>query len=272
MASGKRASMREGPLAALFRSTEEGKAERAPSRRSRAPRGDPRRARRRRGRRASSRPREPSAAAEGAVRATRACPTPEERLRHVFSSEIPENILDRPADRRRGRSTADDQEPIHQPGSPLTQDPVLRVVGVGGAGVNAVDRMIEADDQRRRVHRGQHGHAVAGDLAGADARAHRQRLDPRPRCRCEPGDRPPGGARAVRRAQGPAQGRGHDLHRGRSRRRHRHGRCAGRRADRPRGRCADRRHRDQAVRLRGRAPRRAGRRRASTSSATRSTR
>ncbi|MDQ3588126.1 MAG: cell division protein FtsZ [Actinomycetota bacterium] len=33
---------------------------------------------------------------------------------------------------------------MHQPSSPLKHDPVLRVVGVGGAGVNAVNRMIEA--------------------------------------------------------------------------------------------------------------------------------
>ena len=31
------------------------------------------------------------------------------------------------------------------PASPLTRKPILRVVGVGGAGVNAVDRMIEAE-------------------------------------------------------------------------------------------------------------------------------
>ncbi|MGI8750156.1 MAG: cell division protein FtsZ [Thermoleophilaceae bacterium] len=33
---------------------------------------------------------------------------------------------------------------MHQPESPLHREPVLRVIGVGGAGVNAVDRMIEA--------------------------------------------------------------------------------------------------------------------------------
>ncbi|MBA3438121.1 MAG: cell division protein FtsZ [Thermoleophilaceae bacterium] len=33
---------------------------------------------------------------------------------------------------------------MHQPSSPPQHDPVLRVVGVGGAGVNAVNRMIEA--------------------------------------------------------------------------------------------------------------------------------
>jgi cell division protein FtsZ len=141
MASGKRASMREGPLAALFRKTEEDGLE---------PEAKGRHQDREAARRESSRP-EPSAerqprrepAPETPVARERAeqqpvsrydgVPTPEERLRSVFSADIPENILDR-----------SDQEPIHQPSSPLKHDPVLRVVGVGGAGVNAVDRMIDA--------------------------------------------------------------------------------------------------------------------------------
>ena len=141
MASGKRASMREGPLAALFRKTEEDGLE---------PEAKGRHQDREAARRESSRP-EPSAerqprrepAPETPVGRERAeqqpvsrydgVPTPEQRLRSVFSADIPENILDR-----------SDQEPIHQPSSPLKHDPVLRVVGVGGAGVNAVDRMIDA--------------------------------------------------------------------------------------------------------------------------------
>ena len=39
--------------------------------------------------------------------------------------------------------------------------PMLRVVGVGGAGVNAVNRMVEAEVDGRRVHRDQHRPAVA---------------------------------------------------------------------------------------------------------------
>ncbi|MBN1530351.1 MAG: cell division protein FtsZ [Thermoleophilaceae bacterium] len=68
-------------------------------------------------------------------------PTPEERLRSVFSSDIPENILERAPARR-----APEPEPFAAE-PPLTKgstEPVLRVVGVGGAGVNAVNRMIEA--------------------------------------------------------------------------------------------------------------------------------
>ena len=73
-------------------------------------------------------------------------PSPSERLRTVFSSDIPENMMERasePAPDSEPRVVTD-RESIHQPASPLTREPVLRVVGVGGAGVNAVNRMIEA--------------------------------------------------------------------------------------------------------------------------------
>jgi cell division protein FtsZ len=69
-------------------------------------------------------------------------PTPEDRLRSVFSSDIPENILERePAP---ARSHEPGSAPVREPASKTVTEPVLRVVGVGGAGVNAVDRMIEA--------------------------------------------------------------------------------------------------------------------------------
>jgi cell division protein FtsZ len=140
MASGKRASMREGPLAALFRKTEEDGLE--PEAKGRHQ--DREAARREQSRPESAAPqprREPApetpAARErveqSSVSRYDGVPTPEERLRSVFSTDIPDNILDR-----------SDQEPIHRPSSPLKHDPVLRVVGVGGAGVNAVDRMIDA--------------------------------------------------------------------------------------------------------------------------------
>ena len=70
-------------------------------------------------------------------------PSPEERLRSVFSTDIPENIMER-APERAPAPRPMYEEPVHQPSSPLNHDPVLRVVGVGGAGVNAVNRMIEA--------------------------------------------------------------------------------------------------------------------------------
>jgi cell division protein FtsZ len=108
--------MREGPLAALFRKTEtEGlgpdePAKPAPAARQEAP------------------PPEPE----------RRLPTPQERLRNAFSSEIPDDVM---------------APPVHQPASyqwqPVPPDepaePRLYVVGVGGGGVNAVNRMIQAE-------------------------------------------------------------------------------------------------------------------------------
>jgi cell division protein FtsZ len=181
MASGKRASMREGPLADLFRRTDEetrepqrdaprqespepGRRERLPAepelqryaddrrmeerRRAEEQHAAEARAREDAERRARERRAEVAARrreARGEERHSRyeGLPSPEERLRSVFSSDIPENILERaPA-------------PLHSPPEPeYTQlpgapghhrEPVLRVVGVGGAGVNAVNRMIEAE-------------------------------------------------------------------------------------------------------------------------------
>ena len=100
MANPKRASMREGPLAALFRKTEDGEQEPAPAAGAK-------------GERASSsrkdsppvHPRE-SGLPHPALSASAEEPepqahvaTPRERLRHAFSSEIPSNVMDRPAAR-----------------------------------------------------------------------------------------------------------------------------------------------------------------------------
>src|SRR4051794_16436453 len=133
----KRASMREGPLAALFRRTEEeglhgegapepGSGEQEAVSREQAPTEPP----------AIERP-EPRAFRDEREEPPRHIPTPEERLRNVFSSDIPENILDRP-----GEGTRYGMEPAQAPDH--SRGPVLRVVGVGGGGVNAVNRMIEA--------------------------------------------------------------------------------------------------------------------------------
>jgi len=76
-------------------------------------------------------------------------PTPEERLRSVFSSDIPENILERDSSPappvRREREPEPERSPYAMPSGTKVTEPVLRVVGVGGAGVNAVNRMIEAE-------------------------------------------------------------------------------------------------------------------------------
>ncbi len=145
MESRKRASMREGPLAALFRRTEEEDTESQdkpaapPEEKPRAqepPAPEP------------PQPEPPQPEPEEDKGPT--VPAPRERLRHVFSSEIPENMLERPG------QTAAPERPVAPPpvarehddpyaGPRHTGAPVLRVVGVGGAGVNAVNRMIEAE-------------------------------------------------------------------------------------------------------------------------------
>jgi cell division protein FtsZ len=202
MASGKRASMREGPLAQLFRKTEEDEPQREedeprrgaerpkPREEARGPRQEARgkaRSQEPRGGRplpeggpspqiTRSRPeggpkpqrREPGGRMELTEAAKRAqqraderarrrereaeqepysrydgVPSPEERLRSVFSSDIPENVMERaPAPPRAPEPLP---APYAMPSAGQVTEPVLRVVGVGGAGVNAVNRMIEAE-------------------------------------------------------------------------------------------------------------------------------
>ncbi|HEX2702879.1 MAG TPA: cell division protein FtsZ [Solirubrobacteraceae bacterium] len=121
--------MREGPLAALFRKTEIDELESSP------------------------------AAAEPGVEASDLASrllSPRDRLRDVFGSELPTDILASPATAeirasapRRKAGAEHEAEPL----SPLEEleatrllgQARLRVVGVGGAGVNAVNRMIEAE-------------------------------------------------------------------------------------------------------------------------------
>ncbi len=115
MASGKRASMREGPLAALFRKTEEAQQTAPP-------------------------PPEPPVEAQPEPPAAPRTPTPQERLRHAFSSDLPENMMAPPEPVR----SVSEYEWTSAAGD-ITRQPELRVVGVGGGGVNAVNRMIEAE-------------------------------------------------------------------------------------------------------------------------------
>jgi cell division protein FtsZ len=129
MDRGKRASMREGPLSALFRSTEEADQEQA------TPAPEPVREEPR-----AAAPPPPPPPAPRVVDEPAPVRSYNQRLKHVFSENIPENILEREVSRPMyGR---DEPRPVSTPQS-VTQ-PVLRVVGVGGAGVNAVNRMIEA--------------------------------------------------------------------------------------------------------------------------------
>ncbi len=181
MPTGKRASMREGPLAALFRKTSEESggqaAEEAPPRfqsQSPAVPAGPLS-----GQNQPPAPRDPASerrqlphpgfdAPPPAPEQPLRIPSPQERLRHAFSSDIPDNVLERPQ-----------APPVPEPDVPARPDqaldvyarrdpepdvyarpdralesfaasrkvgtPVLRVVGVGGAGVNAVNRMVEAE-------------------------------------------------------------------------------------------------------------------------------
>jgi cell division protein FtsZ len=84
-------------------------------------------------------------------------PSAQERLRSAFSADIPESLMDPPS---ATPTRAPAPEALSAPApdvfarsdrmpEPLTQArplgmPVIRVVGVGGAGVNAVNRMVEA--------------------------------------------------------------------------------------------------------------------------------
>src|SRR4051794_27134901 len=108
MDSGKRASMREGPLAALFRRTdEEGGQEERPPERKQPRKKEPSQRKPATGRpfpAAESsrveehaeelRPAPPSARVEHAEPAQqRPARSPEQRLREVFAADIPENIM-----------------------------------------------------------------------------------------------------------------------------------------------------------------------------------
>jgi cell division protein FtsZ len=151
MANAKRASMREGPLAALFRKTEGAEGEQVEPADSEQPATPPRAdASTRPARQRESGPREsglphPALSASKQSPAEPAhIPSPQERLRHAFSSEIPENVMDPQPTRPVMDSYARQHpEPVGTAGP--TGQPVIRVVGVGGAGVNAVNRMVEAE-------------------------------------------------------------------------------------------------------------------------------
>src|SRR5690348_16289176 len=138
MPNAKRASMREGPLAALFRKTAEDTAQ--PGQQPSAPTPskppaaapDPPTASR------------PPGAEEPPVEPERRIPSPQERLRHAFSADIPANVLETPSEPVGPPEPDVYARPRPGTDSPRMAGPVLTVVGVGGAGVNAVNRMVEA--------------------------------------------------------------------------------------------------------------------------------
>jgi cell division protein FtsZ len=146
MAGGKRASMREGPLAALFQRTD-----------AEAPEGQEKppdieaaeRAAREREAEAAEREREQHRAEQArALREEqerierRRMQSPKDRLSAAFAQDIPNDILARPEERAEREYRPRDEPDIRRPATVM--GPVLKVAGIGGAGVNAVNRMIEA--------------------------------------------------------------------------------------------------------------------------------
>jgi cell division protein FtsZ len=159
MARNKRASMREGPLADLFRSTS---SEEQPTTSQPSVPAEPREDETRvlpSDEPAASEPRrddapfdvevdepaeEPSYEPES-VRAyrtegpgvERAIPEPKDRLSRIFADE--------PLDPEPAYYGRDEPRAMDSPsGPPVPHEPMIRVIGVGGAGVNAVNRMVEA--------------------------------------------------------------------------------------------------------------------------------
>jgi cell division protein FtsZ len=143
MARRKRASMREGPLADLFRSTlhpddspephrgpdapdEEAGAEEPPYDRDVVEAEDP----------ALREAPDPERVRAYRVEDERTAPTQTERLSRIFTDEAPD--VEGPV---YGREDPDFETPS---GEVRPHAPVIRVVGIGGAGVNAVNRMVES--------------------------------------------------------------------------------------------------------------------------------
>jgi cell division protein FtsZ len=165
MPTAKRASMREGPLSQLFRKTVEDTAPSndaapapqsvdadqpgQPAEETVEPRQLPH---------PSLRPSTPvktvSEPGVGTGEPRQAgVPSPQERLESAFAADIPASLMEPPskAAPKPAPEPAQDHyaRPEHSfeqsPGLHPVGHPVIRVVGVGGAGVNAVNRMIEAD-------------------------------------------------------------------------------------------------------------------------------
>ncbi|MGA2008662.1 MAG: cell division protein FtsZ, partial [Solirubrobacteraceae bacterium] len=158
MAGGKRASMRDGPLAALFRKTEQDSraAQAPPEQPQPTPATDTAPPRARRpvepvvAKPAAEPPRHPRESglphpALGASEDIAALvPTPQERLRAAFSSELPDDILDPQPGPHATPIDVYARAEYSEPRPYSMGQPKLRVIGVGGGGVNAVNRMVEA--------------------------------------------------------------------------------------------------------------------------------
>ena len=142
----KRASMREGPLSDLFRSTSDD-APIDPPEAPRYGRDDPAEARKAEEETVPAPREEPPVDAEETPvvydqeeleTSTESAP---ERLKRVFNEEpVPRREQFQPEKPKYGR----DEPAYEPPGSGEPHQPVIKVVGVGGAGVNAVNRMVDA--------------------------------------------------------------------------------------------------------------------------------
>jgi cell division protein FtsZ len=163
MPTAKRASMREGPLSQLFRKTVEDTAAQLERQAAPAEAQAPEEA-------AVPAPARslphPSLAASAPLSAPGehgvgtgqprlpGVPTPQQRLELAFAVDMPESLMDPPAAGAQPQRPVPIHDVYARPQThfePMTSSlhpvgrPVIRVVGVGGAGVNAVNRMIEAD-------------------------------------------------------------------------------------------------------------------------------
>jgi cell division protein FtsZ len=159
MSQRKRASMREGPLADLFRSTSDDAPLDPPEGPGTQPAG-PVAGQDSSSSQAAGEEPSPTPPAGGesesagsrgssleglpdetAAREAESHESPPERLKRVFSEEPSPRAEQVPETPRYGR-----EEPEYEPpGSGEPHQPVIRVVGVGGAGVNAVNRMVDAN-------------------------------------------------------------------------------------------------------------------------------
>ncbi len=179
-----------------------------------------------------------------------ACATPSPR-------RYPRTCSSAPLDAR--SSTNMYREPASGSAPATVGQPIIRVVGRGRRRRQRGQPDGRGRGRGHRVPGRQHRPAVAAAVDGRPHAPHRGRAHARPGLGLGRQRRPPGGDGGLRPDEGPAQGLGHDLHRRRRRRRDGHRRSADRGADRQGSRCAHRRHRDQAIRIRGHTQTRAGR-------------
>ena len=252
----KRASMREGPLAELFRATEAAQ------------------------RQSKNQP-DPEPEADARVEPL------EETVEHAPPFEP---IVESEPEPKAAPAPKPDLRPVEElPRIEALPEPAPRLHRVDALGAGRLPRRDprrrsrrrgaerdQPDDRRGhlggRVRRRQHRHPAARDLGRAGQDPHRTRADRGPRLRCVGRPRAAGRRGELRPDQARAARLGHGLRdRGRGRR-HRLRRGAGRGADLARARRAHGRHRHDAVQVRGHETPRPGRPRASRSCARTATR